>query len=196
MPITSFLPIWPTHIVICRLSNSAMFFQNVSWKAPFLVKLIEQKMCVFNFSVIFYKTFLILSEFTKILSQMYKGLHVNCCYSCKILMKLEFSPQISEIYKNIKFKENPSSGSWVVICRQRDMTQKRVTFQYFVMQPKIICTSIRSFYIQPDDGTVGAKHLAYRYITMNCIFWWITNKHIFCSFHHFNVLIISGKKQK
>ena len=63
----------------------------------------QHEMCVFDFSVIFYETFLILSEFTKILPQMYKGLHVNCCYSCKILMKIQFSPQISEICKNINF---------------------------------------------------------------------------------------------
>jgi hypothetical protein len=38
------------------------------------------------------------------------------CYFCRILMKLEFSPQIFEKYSNIKFQENPSSGSQVVPC--------------------------------------------------------------------------------
>jgi len=33
-------------------------------------------------------------------------------------MKLEFSQQIFEKYPNIKFHENPPSGSWVVACRQ------------------------------------------------------------------------------
>jgi len=40
---------------------------------------------------------------------MYVGLHVKC----QILMELEFSGQIFEIYWNIKFREDPSSESRV-----------------------------------------------------------------------------------
>jgi hypothetical protein len=32
-------------------------------------------------------------------------------YSCQIFIKMEFSQQIFKKYKNIKFHENPSSGS-------------------------------------------------------------------------------------
>jgi len=39
---------------------------------------------------------------------------------CYILPKPEFSRQIFEIYSNIKFRENPSSGSRVVPCGQTD----------------------------------------------------------------------------
>jgi hypothetical protein len=50
-------------------------------------------------------------------------------------MKLEFYRQIFEIYSNIKFYENPSSGSRVVPCgrtdRQRDMTEMIVAFRIF-----------------------------------------------------------------
>jgi hypothetical protein len=42
-------------------------------------------------------------------------------YSCQILMKLEFSRQIFEKSPNIKFHENPSSGSRVVPCGLTDM---------------------------------------------------------------------------
>jgi hypothetical protein len=35
-------------------------------------------------------------------------------YSCHILMELEFSRQICEKYSNMKFNENPYSGSRVV----------------------------------------------------------------------------------
>jgi hypothetical protein len=35
-------------------------------------------------------------------------------------VKLEFSHQISEKYSNIKFRENPSSGSQVVPCGETD----------------------------------------------------------------------------
>jgi hypothetical protein len=41
-------------------------------------------------------------------------------YSGQILMKLEFSEQIFEKYSNIKFHENPFSGSQVITCRQMD----------------------------------------------------------------------------
>ena len=40
--------------------------------------------------------------------------------SCPILMKLEFSRHFFERYKNIKFHDNLSSGSRVVLCGQKD----------------------------------------------------------------------------
>jgi len=43
-------------------------------------------------------------------------LHATYRYSCHILMRLEVSPQISEKQSNIKFHENPVSGSRVVPC--------------------------------------------------------------------------------
>jgi hypothetical protein len=55
-------------------------------------------------------------------------------------MKLEFSPQIFEKYSNIKFHENPSSGSQVVPGRetggQRDMMKITVGFRNFANVPK------------------------------------------------------------
>jgi len=63
-------------------------------------------------------------------------------YSCPILMKLEFSRQIFEIFSNIIFHENPSSGSRVVPCGQTDartdMTKLIVVFRNFVKSPKMI----------------------------------------------------------
>jgi hypothetical protein len=47
---------------------------------------------------------------------MYKGLHVKYRHSRQILMKLEYSQNIFEKFSNIKFHENPSSGSRVVTC--------------------------------------------------------------------------------
>jgi len=35
-------------------------------------------------------------------------------------MKLSFSQQIFKKLSNIKFRENPSSGSWVVPCRRME----------------------------------------------------------------------------
>jgi hypothetical protein len=52
---------------------------------------------------------------------MHLGLHVITCYnSCQFLMKPEFSQQVFEEYSNIKFHENLSSGSRVVLCRWTD----------------------------------------------------------------------------
>ena len=45
-------------------------------------------------------------------------------YSCPILMKLQLSQQIFEKYSNVKFNENPSIGSRVVPCEQRDRRGK------------------------------------------------------------------------
>ena len=48
-------------------------------------------------------------------------LRVKCrCYSCQILMKLEFSQQSFEKYSSIKLHEKPSSGSRVVPCGRMD----------------------------------------------------------------------------
>jgi len=46
-------------------------------------------------------------------------------------MKLEFSEQILEKYSNIKFHENPHSGSRVVPYGQTDMTMLIVVFRIF-----------------------------------------------------------------
>jgi hypothetical protein len=51
-------------------------------------------------------------------------------------MKLEFSQQIFEKSPNIKFNQNPSSGSRVVPCGQTDMTKLNVAIRNFVNVPK------------------------------------------------------------
>jgi hypothetical protein len=54
---------------------------------------------------------------------------------CLILMKIEFSRQIFEKHSNIKFNEDPSGGSRVIPCGQKDgradMTQRIVEFCNF-----------------------------------------------------------------
>jgi len=44
-----------------------------------------------------------------------------------------------------------------------------ICFCNFANMQKNILILIISFYIQPDGGPVGTKHVAYRYITMNCL---------------------------
>ena len=48
---------------------------------------------------------------------------ISTLYSCRILMKFEFSRKICEKSSNIKFHENSSSGNRVVLRRQRDTTK-------------------------------------------------------------------------
>jgi hypothetical protein len=61
-------------------------------------------------------------------------------YSCQTLLKLEFSRKFSKNTR-IKFHENPSSGSLVVLCgrvdRQTDMTKLIIAFRSFANRPKI-----------------------------------------------------------
>ena len=49
-------------------------------------------------------------------------------YSCNILTKLEFSRHILENGSNIKFYQNPSSGSWIVPCGWIDGRTDRQTW--------------------------------------------------------------------
>jgi len=67
---------------------------------------------------------------------MRTGLQASTRCSCQILMKLEIFWQIFEKYSNSKFHENPSSGSRVVPCRQRDTTKVIVVFRSFAKAPK------------------------------------------------------------
>jgi len=46
--------------------------------------------------------------------------HKYIRYSCRILIKIEVSQQIFQKFSNIKFHENPSSGSRSAPCRQTD----------------------------------------------------------------------------
>ena len=46
--------------------------------------------------------------------------YVKCLYSSDALIKLEFCRHTFEKYSNIKFHENPSSGSRVVPCGRKD----------------------------------------------------------------------------
>ena len=66
----------------------------------------------------------ILSEIFLALRRIHRdsviNVHVNTHYYCHILIKFQFSVQISEKHSNVKFHENSSSGSRLVPCGQTD----------------------------------------------------------------------------
>jgi hypothetical protein len=88
-------------------------------------------MCVLIFSTIFVYN---ISHFKKNLARYcHKCENVlikSTCYSCRILMKLEFSRQIFEKSLNIKFHQNPFSGSRVVPCEQ---TERRTVMMTLIV---------------------------------------------------------------
>ena len=59
-------------------------------------------------------------------SKNYTGLHTSTRSSCQNLIKVEFSLLIFEEYSHVKFNENPSSVSRVVLCgRTEGETDRR-----------------------------------------------------------------------
>ena len=68
---------------------------------------------------------------------MYIYFTLRTLYSCPILIKLDFSRHILEEYSNIKFLENPSSGSLVFLANRRtDMVKQIVASRNFETAPK------------------------------------------------------------
>jgi hypothetical protein len=80
-------------------------------------KVTENQMCVLIFSTTLSEIFLILRRNKR---DMIKNVYWSTCkvpvHSCHILIKLEISWQIFEKSSDIKFHENPSSGSPAVPC--------------------------------------------------------------------------------
>ena len=115
------------------------------------------KFCLKHFS--FYE------ELSKIRSQMHTGW--SSCTGSVILVRFkknEISWQISEKYSNIKFHENPPSGSRVVPCgrtdRQTDMTKLIVTFRNYTNAPKkeMVCVSYINMKERKDPASIKAKN--------------------------------------
>jgi hypothetical protein len=123
-------------IVMCGLPGSTIFLNIISQMARFLEKSLLQIKCVFLFCLqICLKHFSLWEEFSEVLSSMYIGVRVKYRYSCQVVVKLEFSRQIFERSWNIKFRENPHSGSRVVRCGRTDM-KLIIAFRNFANAPK------------------------------------------------------------
>ena len=128
------------HIVICGLSGSTIFCHSISKRQNFRKKKWQQKTRIFIFSIIFVRKY---SHSKKNWARYdQKCIFVftwSTCYSCPILMKLEFSRHIFEKYSKIKFHENPTSGNRVVRRGQSDgrtdMAKLIVAFSNFAKVP-------------------------------------------------------------
>jgi hypothetical protein len=115
------------------------YFSTLSHKRNhFRENVLEHKMCVLNFSTNFVGNI----SHTKKNSARY---HHKCTYvftqsthySCQILMKLEFSPQIFEKPSNIEFHEKPVQ--WEPSCSMRmdRRTTLIVAFRNFADMPMV-----------------------------------------------------------
>ena len=96
-------------------------------------KVIEHKMCVFIFST----TFVWNISHSMVNSARHSLINVHAS-SCKLRFILEFSRHIFEKHSNIKFHENPSSGSQVVPCGrtyQTDMTNFKAVHSVDFLSP-------------------------------------------------------------
>jgi hypothetical protein len=120
-------------VAICDPHRSTVFFHILPKRNQFSTKLLYLK-CVFRFSPqLLSETFLIQRRTERRYGQKCILVFMKItCYSCEILMKLEFSRQLFEKknYSVIKFFENPSSESRVVDGRT-DMTKLIVAFRNF-----------------------------------------------------------------
>ena len=109
------------HTVICGLSGSTIFFLISHKRSNFLGGVMEHKMYVLIFSTSFVwniyhsKNNWVRYDHKCILVFMW-----STGYSCHIIMKLEFLDRFFEKYTEMKFRENPSSGSWLVPCGGTD----------------------------------------------------------------------------
>jgi hypothetical protein len=130
------------HIVICGLLRSTKIFHHYLINGMiFEIKLLKIR-CVFRVSLqILSEKFFIL---TRIEQDTIKNIYL---YVCKVsfifvltIIKLEFYRQIFKEHSNIKFHENPSSESRVVLCRKTDgrteMTKLIVAFRNFANASK------------------------------------------------------------
>jgi hypothetical protein len=114
------------HIFICGLSGSYVFFDIIYKRHDLQKEATERDICVLIFSTTFIWN---ISHSKKNPARYFHKRRNVFMYStpyfCRVLMKLECFVHITKKISNIKFHQNPSSGSQVVPCGQRDKRNLR-----------------------------------------------------------------------
>ena len=105
------------HLAICGLSGCAIFFHiNLTSDTILEIEVIKIKKWI----LIFYKMFTFWEELREMWSTIYNGFHVKRPLFLPSFNTTWISQQIFEKYSNIKFHENPSSGSRNAPCGRKD----------------------------------------------------------------------------
>jgi hypothetical protein len=150
------------HIVFCGLPDSTIFFHTVPYTVRFSKeeekkngkKVIEHKMRVLIFTVTFVWN---ISHSKKKWARYDKkrilGITLITCYSCPVLMELEFSWQLSKNIQKIETCENPFSASRA--DRRTDMMKLIVAFRNFANASKMM----RKFKRMGFNSWTDASHL-------------------------------------
>jgi hypothetical protein len=155
------------HILICGLSRVTYSPTLTHKRHDFQKrKLLNSKSVFWYYLQLLSETFFIIRRIQLDMIKMYIGLPVKYRYSCHFLMKLEISQQTFEKYSNIKFHENPSSGSPVVPCGRTDTTRLTVALAILRTCLKNNETMWMCFSVQ-----------CFRYPIENCLVWQI---HLCC----------------
>ena len=98
-------------IVTRNLSNSTIFLHIISQRSRFSKHILSTK-CVFWFSLqLLSETFLVLRRIGRDIIINVYWCSVQYRYCCQHLMELLISQQVFEKCSNIRYHENPSSGS-------------------------------------------------------------------------------------
>jgi hypothetical protein len=117
-------PACNAHAPYCHLCPALQYFSTLSHKRYDFrkKKVIVNKMCVSSFSTGFvWKIFHAKKNWARYDLKCILVSMKSTLYSCPILMKLEFSPNVFEKCLNIKLHKYPSNGSRVVYqCGETD----------------------------------------------------------------------------
>jgi hypothetical protein len=115
-------------IFMCPLWLHHIFRQLSHKRHDFRKKVTE--MCILIFSATLFQIFLTSRSIQRDIVIMMRSSSCKVPVICQILMKLEFSQQIFEKKNtNVKYYQNPSSGSRVVPCGRTDVRKLIVVFR-------------------------------------------------------------------
>jgi hypothetical protein len=156
------------HIVICCRPRSTKVFPHYLINGTNIEKKLLDKKCVFWISLqLLSETFFILRITER---DMIKNVHRSSCevplitIIVRLLWKSNLLNNVFEKYSNVKFHENPSSGSRVVTCGQTDGRTDRddeadISFSQFCENPSF--KILKGFMKLCEGGTLVPKYFLF-----------------------------------